>query len=156
MVDDAEVVAVADARGSTLVGNGGVGFGGSLSDMSRERAMKALNEFLRPEFINRVDEVVCFNQLTEQDFRAIAGLMLDEVKAVLAERGPELVWDEKLIDYLTGKGYSVTYGARNLRRLIQKEIEDAVASALIEKRDHPVRRIRVSAGENGVSIDCEA
>ena len=133
-----------------------VGFGGTLSDMSRERAMKALNEFLRPEFLNRVDEVICFNQLTEENFRAIAGLMLTEVAEVIRERKLELSWDESIIDYLVQKGYSVTYGARNLRRLIQKEIEDTIAARLIEKRSEEVHQIRLSAVDGQVKIDCEA
>ena len=132
---------------------GSVGFGGSLSDMSRERTMKALNEFLRPEFINRVDEVVCFNQLTEENFRGIAALMLGEVRELLAERDMRLVWDESLIDYLVKKAYSVTYGARNLRRTIQKEIEDVVAAELVEKRGAKVEEIRLSSG--GEKIDIE-
>jgi len=131
---------------------GSVGFGGSLSDMSREKAMKALNEFLRPEFINRVDEVVCFNQLTEDNFRGIAALMLSEVRDVMAEKGMALSWDESLMDTLVKKGYSVTYGARNLRRLIQKEIEDAIAAKLIEKRGQGVKEIILSAEEDKIVI----
>ena len=132
---------------------GSVGFGGSLSDMSREKAMKALNEFLRPEFINRVDEVVCFNQLTEANFRGIAELMLAELRDVMREKNRDLTWDGSLLDYLVKKGYSVTYGARNLRRLIQKEIEDAVAARLIAERGRGVSRIALSADENGVVIE---
>ena len=134
---------------------GSVGFGGSLSDMSREKAMKALNEFLRPEFLNRVDEVICFNQLTEENFRGIAGLMLSEVRDVLREKNLELVWEESLVDYLVRKGYSVTYGARNLRRLIQKEIEDTIAAELIAKRGQGVRRITLSGKEDAVVITAE-
>ena len=133
---------------------GSVGFGGSLSDMSRERAMKALNDFLRPEFINRVDEVVCFNQLSEENFRSIAALMLGEVAGVLESKSMELKWDESLINYLVEKGYSVTYGARNLRRLIQKEIEDVIAQRIIQERGHPVKTITLSAKDGKVCIDC--
>ena len=132
---------------------GSVGFGGTLSDMSRERALKALNEFLRPEFINRVDEVVCFNQLTEENFRGIAALMLTELREVMAEKNHSLSWDESLLDYLVKKGYSVTYGARNLRRLIQKEIEDAIAAQLIAKRGQGVDTICLSAENDKVAID---
>ena len=135
--------------------SGSVGFGGSLSDMSRERAMKALNEFLRPEFINRVDEVICFNQLTEENFRGIALLMLEEVKAVLAEKNMELRWDESLLDHLVAKGYSVTYGARNLRRLIQKEIEDEIAARVIAQRGQDVKTVTLSAAEGRVSVTLE-
>ena len=132
---------------------GSVGFGGSLSDMSRERALKALNEFLRPEFINRVDEVVCFNQLTEENFRAIAALMLSELRDVMAEKNITLTWDESLIDHLVKEGYSVTYGARNLRRLIQKQIEDAIAEKLIAGRNTKVSAICLSAAEGKVEIE---
>ena len=131
---------------------GSVGFGGSLSDMSRERALKALNEFLRPEFLNRVDEVVCFNQLSEENFRGIAALMLSEVAEVLQNKNLRLSWDESLLDYLVKKGYSVTYGARNLRRLIQKEIEDRIAAQLIEKRARGVKHIALSAKDDAVQI----
>ena len=134
---------------------GSVGFGGTLSDMSRERAMKALNEFLRPEFINRVDEVICFNQLSEENFRGIAVLMLNEVRDVLKEKNLSLVWDESLVDYLVSKGYSVTYGARNLRRLIQKEIEDEIAAALIEKRGAGVSTVALSAADGKVEVKCQ-
>ena len=131
---------------------GSVGFGGSLSDMSREWALKALNEFLRPEFLNRVDEVVCFNQLSEENFRGIAALMLSEVAEVLQDKNLRLTWDESLLDYLVKKGYSVTYGARNLRRLIQKEIEDRIAAQLIEKRARSVQHIALSAKDDAVQI----
>ena len=133
--------------------SGSVGFGGSLGDMSRERSMKALNEFLRPEFINRVDEVVCFNQLSEENFRGIAKLMLKELSDVLSERGKKLTWDESLIDHLVKSGYSVTYGARNLRRLIQKEIEDVVAQKVIEKRGENASVIELSAHDGKVQVN---
>ena len=139
------VVMTTNAGSSTK--SGSVGFGGSLSDMSKERAMKALNEFLRPEFINRVDEVVCFNQLTEENFRAIAALMLGELRDVMREKGVELSWDESLIDYLVKEAYSVTYGARNLRRTIQKKVEDEIARYIIANRGREVHRIHLSADE---------
>ena len=123
--------------------------------MSRERTMKALNEFLRPEFINRVDEVICFNQLTEENFRAIAALMLGEVRDVLAQRNMALTWQDSLIDYLVDKAYSVTYGARNLRRVIQKDIEDVLAARIIEKRGEDVRHIDLSAADGQIQIEME-
>ena len=139
------IIMTTNAGSSTK--SGSVGFGGSLSDMSKERAMKALNEFLRPEFINRVDEVVCFNQLTEENFRAIAALMLGELRDVMREKGVELSWDESLIDYLVKEAYSVTYGARNLRRTIQKKVEDEIARYIIANRGREVHRIHLSADE---------
>ena len=139
------IVMTTNAGSSSKTGS--VGFGGSLSDMSRERAMKALNDFLRPEFINRVDEIVCFNQLTEENFRAIANLMLNELRDVMAEKGITLTWDESLIDYLVREAYSVTYGARNLRRTIQKKVEDEIARFIIENRGREIHEIRLSAAE---------
>ena len=132
---------------------GAVGFGGSLSDMSKERAMKALNDFLRPEFLNRVDEVVCFNQLTEANFRGIAALMLSEVQAVLRDKNIALTWDESLVDHLVKEAYSVTYGARNLRRVIQKQIEDELARRIVENHGRPVSAIALSAADGKVQID---
>ena len=128
--------------------SGSVGFGGSLSDMSRERTMKALNEFLRPEFINRVDEVICFNQLTEANFRAIAALMLGELRENMERKNIVLTWDDSLVDHLVREGYSVTYGARNLRRLIQKQVEDQIAKGIIARRSESSSQIMLSA-ENG-------
>ena len=128
--------------------SGSVGFGGSLSDMSRERTMKALNEFLRPEFINRVDEVICFNQLTETNFRAIAELMLGELRENMERKNIALTWDDSLVDHLVREGYSVTYGARNLRRLIQKQVEDQIAEGIIARRGESSSQIMLSV-ENG-------
>ena len=145
------VIVMTTNAGSNNKG-GSLGFGGTISDMGRERAVKALNEFLRPEFINRVDEIVYFNQLSEENFRGIAGLMLNETRAAIAERGISLTWNESLIDYLVKKSYSVTYGARNLRRCIQKDVEDAVAAKIIEKRG-VCRRIRVTAENDKVKVE---
>ena len=110
---------------------GTVGFGRSVSQQDRERAMKALEQFLRPEFINRVDEVVCFNRLTEENFGVIARIMLGELAGSLKEKGITFTYDDALIQYLTGKSYSITYGARNLRRTIQKDLEDPMFAFII-------------------------
>ena len=133
--------------------SGSVGFGGSLGDMTKERTMKALNEFLRPEFINRVDEVLCFNQLTEGNFRSIAGLMLNDVRDVLAERNYTLTWDDTVLDHLVKDGYSATYGARNLRRIIQKQIEDVIAEKIIEHRGRNIDAIALSAADDKIVVD---
>jgi ATP-dependent Clp protease ATP-binding subunit ClpA len=130
-----------------------VGFGGTVSDMSRERALKALGEFLRPEFLNRVDEVICFNSLTEENFADIAVLMLNEVRDVMKTRDLVLSWDESVPAWLVKKGYSTVYGARNLRRLIQKEVEDTVAARIVEARGTPLSEIHLTADESG--IHCE-
>ena len=129
---------------------GSVGFGGSLSDMSKERAMKALNDFLRPEFLNRVDEIICFNKLSEENFRGIAALMLGEVRDVLRDKDIDLSWDESVIDHLVKEAYSVTYGARNLRRVIQKQIEDELARRIVENHGTKVGAIRLSAADGKI------
>ena len=129
--------------------SGSVGFGGSLTDMTREKTMKALEEFLRPEFINRVDEVICFNQLTEKDFEAIANLMMGELRDVMKEKDIDLKWSDNVVDFLVKKGYSVTYGARNLRRLIQKEVEDSIAEEVISRGSQP-ERIELTAEDDKI------
>ena len=131
---------------------GSLGFGQSLGDMGREKAMKALRDFLRPEFINRVDEVVYFQPLSEGTFRGIAALILGELKDVMAEKKIDFAWDESVVDYLVAKSYSVTYGARNLRRQIQKDIEDAIAAEIIDKRRGQVRAVSVSAADGQIVI----
>ena len=129
--------------------DGSVGFGKSLSEQTQEKAVKALSEFLRPEFINRVDEVISFNKLTEENFRAIAGIMLTDLQQALSERGIDFTWDESVIDALVKKSYSVTYGARNLRRTIQKELEDPIAQKIIESFVSPLHTLHAAADETG-------
>ena len=146
------VIVMTTNAGSNRKG-GAMGFGGTVSDMGRERALKALGEFLRPEFINRVDEIVYFNSLTEENFRSIAELMLEETRDAIAERGISMTWNTALIDYLVRKSYSVTYGARNLRRTIQKEVEDAIAQKIIDCRGENAGHISVSADDNGVVVE---
>ena len=125
--------------------DGSVGFGRSVSEQSKDKAMKALQELLRPEFLNRVDEIVCFNKLTEENFRGIAAIMLGELRENLEEHGIALTWDERILDYLVKKSYSVTYGARNLRRTIQRELEDGIAERIIDSYEHPISRIKLTA-----------
>ena len=146
------VIVMTTNAGSNRKG-GAMGFGGTVSDMGRERALKALGEFLRPEFINRVDEIVYFNSLTEENFRSIAELMLEETRDAIAERGISMTWNTALIDYLVRKSYSVTYGARNLRRTIQKDVEDAIAQKIIDCRGENAGHISVSADDNGVVVE---
>ena len=123
---------------------GTVGFGHTVNEQNRDRAMKALGEFLRPEFLNRVDEVICFNRLDEKNFAGIARIMLDELQKSLEDKGLHFTWDEDVEDYLVKKSYSETYGARNLRRTIQKELEDVMAAQIIDSYEHPVTQIHAS------------
>ena len=123
---------------------GTVGFGHTVNEQNRDRAMKALGEFLRPEFLNRVDEVICFNRLDEKNFADIARIMLDELQKSLEDKGLHFTWDENVENYLVKKSYSATYGARNLRRTIQKELEDVMAAQIIDSYEHPVTQIHAS------------
>ena len=146
------VIVMTSNAGSDTKSAGAVGFGGSADDQGRERIMKALQDFLRPEFLNRVDEIVCFNHLTKENFAGIARIMLDELKASLGDKGYTLRYDEALVDYLVEKSYSLTYGARNLRRLIQKELEDPMAARIIDAFEHPITQISATVRDGAVQM----
>jgi ATP-dependent Clp protease ATP-binding subunit ClpA len=132
---------------------GTVGFDRTADQKGKERAMKSLQEFLRPEFINRVDEVICFHQLSQENFKGIARSMLNELAASLAEKELTFRYDDALVDYLTEKSYSASYGARNLRRLIQKELEDAIAVKIIESYEHPIIAIAATAKDGKIELE---
>ena len=132
---------------------GGMGFGRSDGDKVKEKTMKALQGFLRPEFLNRVDEIITFNHLTEGNFLGIADIMLKELQESLSTRGLTLSWDDDLRQLLVKKAYSVTYGARNLRRTIQKELEDPISEAIIDSFQHPISAIRIRVEGETVKLD---
>ena len=132
---------------------GGMGFGRSDGDKVKEKTMKALQGFLRPEFLNRVDEIITFNHLTEENFLGIADIMLKELQESLLSRGLTLSWDDDLRRLLVKKAYSVTYGARNLRRTIQKELEDPISEAIIDSFQHPISAIRIRVEGETVKLD---
>ena len=132
---------------------GGMGFGRSDGDKVKEKTMKALQGFLRPEFLNRVDEIITFNHLTEENFLGIADIMLKELQESLLSRGLTLSWDDDLRRLLVKKAYSVTYGARNLRRTIQKELEDPISEAIIDSFEHPISAIRIRVEGETVKLD---
>ena len=114
--------------------------------------MKALQGFLRPEFINRVDEIITFNHLTEENFLGIADIMLAELKDSLAGRGLDLNWDESLRQYLVKKAFSLVYGARNLRRTIQRDLEDPIAERIIDSFESPISGINVTVEQDQVVL----
>ena len=132
---------------------GGMGFGRTSGDMVKERTMKALQGFLRPEFINRVDEIITFNHLTEENFLGIADIMLKELKESLAARGLELFWDESLRQYLVKKAYSMVYGARNLRRTIQRDLEDPISEKIIDSFESPISSIHIHVEEDSIVLE---
>ena len=146
------VIVMTSNAGSDTKSAGAVGFGGSADQQGKERAMKALRDFLRPEFLNRVDEIVCFNHLTRENFSGIARIMLEELRASLRDKGYTFRYDDALVDYLVEKSYSMTYGARNLRRLIQKELEDPMASRIIDSFEHPITQISATAADGAVQL----
>ncbi len=125
--------------------SGTVGFGRSVTQQGREKAMNALSEIMRPEFLNRIDEVIPFNHLSEDNFRDICAIMLSDLKKSLARSGIEFSWDDKTVDYLTHKSFSVRFGARNLRRLVEKEVEDKAATMIIESYKAPLSAISVTS-----------
>ena len=132
---------------------GGMGFGRTSGDMVKERTMKALRGFLRPEFINRVDEIITFNHLTEENFLGIADIMLRELKGALANRGLTLSWDEALGQYLVKEAYSIVYGARNLRRTIQRSLEDPISEKIIDSFEVPISSIRVVVEQDALRLE---
>ena len=146
------VIVMTSNAGSDKSG-GAVGFGRSGDELGKERVMKALQEFLRPEFINRVDEIVYFHQLTKENFAGIARIMLGELTDSLAAKGFTFLYDDALVNYLVEKSYSAAYGARNLRRCIQKELEDPMAVRIIESFDHPITHIRATAADGKVALE---
>ena len=128
---------------------GGVGFGRTGQDMVKEKTMKALREFLRPEFINRVDDIITFNHLTEENFLGIADIMLEELRASLENRSLIFTWTEAVRQKLVQEAYSMTYGARNLRRTIQRLLEDPISERIIDSFEKPISAIHafVEGGE---------
>ena len=144
------IVMTSNAGSATKEGT--VGFGRTSNEQDADRAMKALQQFLRPEFINRVDAVICFNRLSEENFQAIARIMLGELAASLKDKGIALTYDDALVSLLTQKSYSLTYGARNLRRTIQKELEDPMATKIIDSYEAPITQIKATAEDGAVKL----
>ncbi|MBO5870107.1 MAG: ATP-dependent Clp protease ATP-binding subunit [Clostridia bacterium] len=136
-------------------GHSVAGFGESVKDNDRAKVMKALETFLRPEFINRVDEIVVFNRLTPDNFTKICRIMLGDLQSVLAEKGMMFDYSDALADYLSEKGYSEKYGARNLRRLIQTEVEDILANEIVANYSTPVSKIFADVKDGKVVVTTE-
>ena len=146
------IIVMTSNAGSDTKSAGAVGFGGSADDQGKERTMKALRDFLRPEFLNRVDEIICFNHLSKENFAGIARIMLEELRKSLSDKGYTFHYDDALVDYLVEKSYSMTYGARNLRRLIQKELEDPMAARIIDSFENPITQINATAADGAVQL----
>ncbi len=145
------VIVMTTNAGSTDI-SASAGFTSTARSSDEERVRKALEGFLRPEFINRVDDIVVFNRLTKENFGDICRIMLGDLKQILAEKNLRLEWDDAAVNALVEKGYSDKYGARNLRRLIQTEIEDPLAARMIENYESPLKAASISADSNGLTI----
>ena len=133
--------------------DGAVGFGNTLTQQGREKALKALSDIMRPEFINRIDEVISFNQLTKEDFTRIAGIMLGDLKRGVARAGITLTWEDSVPAKLAEESYSVKYGARNLRRLIEKQLEDQAANLILDSYADPVRALHATVREDKIVVE---
>ena len=134
---------------------GGLGFGRSDNDMVKEKTMGALKEFLRPEFLNRVDEIITFNHLSVENFMGIADIMLAELEDSLNSRGWTLTIDEEVRKYLVDKAYSVTYGARNLRREIQRSLEDPISEKIIDSFETPISQIHITVKDGAIQVQAK-
>ena len=146
------IVMTSNAGSATKEGT--VGFDRTQREQDSDRAMKALQQFLRPEFINRVDAVITFNRLSEENFQSIARIMLEELRGSLADKGVAFTYDNELVAFLTHKSFSRTYGARNLRRTIQKDLEDTIATELINSYEHPVSQVKATVENEAVKLYC--
>ena len=151
--ENAIVVMTSNAGSEGRVG--GVGFGRTDRDQTAEKTMKALKEFLRPEFLNRVDEIITFNHLSRENFLGIADIMLEELRDSLTERGLQLSWSDEIRQYLVDLAYSVTYGARNLRRTIQRELEDPISERIIDSFENPISKIHVDLQDQKIHLDVQ-
>ena len=145
-------IIVMTSNAGSATKEGSVGFGRTQQEQDSDRAMKALQQFLRPEFINRVDAVITFNRLTEEHFQSIARIMLGELADSLKEKGITFTYDDALVAFLTKKSFSRTYGARNLRRTIQKELEDPMATKIIDSYEHPITQVKATAEDEAVKL----
>ena len=133
--------------------DGAVGFGNTLTQQGREKALKALQDIMRPEFINRIDEVISFNQLTKEDFAKIASIMLGDLQKGVARAGITLTWEEAVPQKLAEESYSVKYGARNLRRLIEKQLEDQAANLILDSYADPIRALHAVVRDDRIVVE---
>ncbi len=145
------IIVMTSNAGSDRSG-GSVGFGRTLSEQNEQRMVKALEEIMRPEFLNRIDDIISFDHLTKDDFRSIAAIMLGQLRDTMAENGVRLTWDDALVDYLVEDSFSIKFGARNLRRSIERNVEDELANRIIAAWERPLSGAHVTADDTGVHI----
>ena len=133
----------------------GIGFNKTESEVSKEKSMKALSDFLRPEFLSRIDEIVTFAPLTKENYESIAALMLDEMKEPLAEKGITLKYSKKALTAIADKAFGQKFGARDIRRVIREEIEDKVAELIITSTADPFKTIKIGEKKGELEITTE-
>lgn len=143
------IIIMTSNAGSNLKGNA-AGFNRGPELLAKEKAQKALSEFLRPEFLNRIDEVIIFAPLKKESFKAIAALRLSELRQGVAERGMDLSWDDAAEAAIAEKSFSAVYGARNVRRVLQKEVEDKLVDIVLAGKD--VKSVHVTAEDGRVVL----
>lgn len=139
------VIVMTTNAGSTDTSSA-AGFGGTRNEADAAKTEKALSSFLRPEFLNRVDEVIVFNRLTRENFAGIAKIMLNELADALSEKGIKFAYTDSAADFIAEKSFDEKYGARNMRRYIQREVEDIIADRLISE---------YAAGITAISLECD-
>ncbi len=145
------IIAMTSNAGSTDKTTG-VGFNKTAGDISKEKAMKALSDFLRPEFLSRIDEIVVFNPLSIESYRSIAALMLDEMKEPLSEKGITLKYDDKALEIIANKAFGKKFGARDIRKVIRTEIEDKIASLIVESMEKPISIIEITVNNDMLEV----
>ena len=151
-VDFTNTVIVMTTNAGSTYSHNRAGFSDSQKAVVEDKTRRALEDFLRPEFINRVDEIITFNPLSEENFKSIADIMLSDLATVLDKKGIESEFTPAAREYIAKKSYSVKFGARNMRRLIQSEIEDKIAELIVAKRGQ-LDKITVDADENGITVN---
>lgn len=146
------IIAMTSNAGSTDKGTG-VGFNKTEGDISKEKAMKALSDFLRPEFLSRIDEVVVFDPLSMESYEQIAALMLDEMKEPLAEKGITLKYSKKALAAIAEKSHGKKFGARDIRKVIRTDIEDKIAELIINSAENPIAIIKIGEKKGGIEVE---
>jgi hypothetical protein len=154
LINFENTVIIMTTNAGATVTSSQAGFGTSEADVAKERTEKALSTFLRPEFINRIDEIITFRSLDEEDFKRIARIMLSDLKDALAERNITFKFTEEVCDFVAEKSFSRKFGARNMRRFIQTEIEDKLAEAMIFVIKGNISMAAVSIKDNEIKVDC--
>ncbi len=153
-VDFANTIIIMTTNAGTEKSNAVSGFAEDKQSQNKDRVERALSKFLRPEFINRIDEIIIFRSLTVNDFEKIADIMLGKLKSHLEDKGIKFIYSAPVLNYIAKESFSEKFGARNMRRYIERNIEDAIAACILEKYPEQVVGISLSIKNNKVKVDC--